>query len=119
MFYNATDVGFLGFDFQNGLILFEGDNERYRIPASAIVECRQEYCSRFTSTQFLAGYASRSHKERRYFFVVITARFSGRDWELPFRILTGKGFLNQDNQGAANLAFLKEVRRLREPESLN
>jgi hypothetical protein len=39
MFENAADIGFLAVDTERREIRFEGDKERYRIPAEAIVSC--------------------------------------------------------------------------------
>jgi hypothetical protein len=42
MFENATDLGFLAVDSRRREIRFEGDRERYRIPAEAIISCELE-----------------------------------------------------------------------------
>jgi hypothetical protein len=112
-FYNAADVGFLSIDPKTNSVLFEGDNGRYRLPAAAISNCGQEYSLEYTSTQFLAGYGSRTYSERRNFFFIITAQCSNQTAELPFVLLTGKGFWRQDARGAANLELIKEIDRLR------
>jgi hypothetical protein len=49
MLETATDVGFLWIDEQAGEILFEGDRERYRIPANALLD------SRIETTPLIAG----------------------------------------------------------------
>jgi hypothetical protein len=39
MLENAADIGFLKVDFAQREILFEGDKQRYRIPANAVLSC--------------------------------------------------------------------------------
>lgn len=111
--YKATDVGILAIDSKAGLVLFEGDNQRFRIPAAALVECAQEYSLRYTSRAFLAGYASRSYSEHRYFFAVVKVQMSAGECELPFWILAGKGCWRQETQAMATLDFVKELRQLK------
>ena len=42
MLETASDVGFLRLDSARGLLLFEGDKERYWVPAGAILSCEVE-----------------------------------------------------------------------------
>jgi hypothetical protein len=42
MLENATDIGFLAVDVPGREIRFEGDKERYRIPAAALKSCTLE-----------------------------------------------------------------------------
>lgn len=107
---NAVDVGFLAVDFNNGCLLFEGDNERYRIPAQAIIESKQDYYSRW---KYITTAPSYGHKfEVRYFFVVVTVNLSGQSFEIPFRIRFGKKLLTQEQRRFANFEFLEEIHKM-------
>lgn len=113
--FNAADVGFVTLDRSNAMVLFEGDEECYRIPVKSIVESKQEYSLHYSSTSTRGG--EPRYRESRFFFVVITAKFEQGVKELAFRIIPGKGASTQETQGAANLAFLKEIHKLSLPVS--
>lgn len=100
---NASDVGFV--DLQPGWLLFEGDNERYRIPAGAIVKCEQDYYTRLLpskSTNIL------------FHFVIVTVKISEQmSVEVPFRI-RGTISLRSDRRAAeANYEFLRAINHLK------
>lgn len=106
---NATDVGFLSVDFQNGCLLFEGDNERYRIPTNALIEFKQENYSRSTT---MDKYGARY--DVRFYFVVIKARLSNGDLaEFPFRIRISGGLFNDKIQRDENTKFFQDIERLK------
>lgn len=42
MLENASDIGFLELSHQHGELIFEGDRERYWIPADSIIEVKHE-----------------------------------------------------------------------------
>jgi hypothetical protein len=106
---NATDVGFL--DIQNGYLLFEGDNERYRIPACAIVKCEQDYFTR------LGRSPSFQHSNTtiiRYHFVVVTMNVSEKmSVEVPFRIRATVSLWSDKKASDANYKFLQDINRLK------
>jgi hypothetical protein len=113
MLRSAVDVGFLKVDQQNGFLFFEGDNERYRIPAHAIVKCQQEFTSGFdSSTRNYYGRTVTTYIQRRYFFTVLMVKLESQTFEIAFRILTGKGLFNLEQQGSASLDFLKEIHQM-------
>jgi hypothetical protein len=73
MFDTATDLGYLRIDEKRREILFEGDKERYRIPAAALIDCR------------VAGFlppVSQSRFDELY-MVVIVAEGPHGAWETP------------------------------------
>ena len=106
---NATDVGFLVIDHQNKIMLFEGDNERYRIPSKAIIKCEQDFYSRSTT---ITKYGTRY--EVRFYFVVVTMKVSEQSRvEVPFRIRISKGAFTDKNQSNGNYEFLREINNLK------
>ncbi len=70
----ASDVGFLRVDREQGLLLFEGDHERWRISAQSIVSCEVEH--------FCIG-GERTREGKRFFLVVLRVRIDGEVWERP------------------------------------
>ncbi len=72
---SASDIGFLRVDTQRRELLFEGDRERWRIPAAAILSCGVEF--------FIEGQGS--HGATKLFYVVVRARLPGQFWEAPIR----------------------------------
>ena len=60
----ARDAGFLRVDKARREVLFEGDRERWRIPAAAITYCEMEF--------FVEGQGS--HAARKVFYTVLRAR---------------------------------------------
>jgi hypothetical protein len=100
---NATDVGFLMVDQQNGCVSFEGDRERYWIPASALLSCSQECYSRAIRRRG-------AEIEVRNYFVVVRVRTSGETIaEIPFRIRMSKGLFDQDSQRRENEKLFHEI----------
>jgi hypothetical protein len=72
----ASDVGFLSIDLERGLLLFEGDRERYLIPAGAILGCEIEPAN---------GFQRAGDSTWRYLAVVRANHPSGT-WEAPLAI---------------------------------
>jgi len=106
---NAVDVGFLAIDYQKKNVLFEGDNERYRIPSAAIIKCEHDFYSRSTT---IDKYGARC--EVRFHFVVVTIRVSERSTvEVPFRIRISKGLFTEKSQRSRNLELLREINDLK------
>jgi hypothetical protein len=112
---NATDVGFL--DLRNGYLLFEGDNERYHIPACAIVKCEQDCYTR------LARSPSAQHSNTtiiRYHFVVVTMKLSEKmSVEVPFRIRASVSLWSDKKASDANYKFLQDINRLKATVSVS
>ncbi len=106
---NATDVGFLSVDFQNGCLFFEGDSKRYRIPAGALVEFEQDHYSRSaTMDKYGARY------DVRFYFAVIKVRLSDKESaEIPFRIRINGGFFSDKSQRDGNAKLLRDIERLK------
>lgn len=82
MLENASDVGFLIVDTQRREIRFEGDRERYRIPANALYSCELEKSFHTSTAQIKAP--------GRWLAVVRAAGRNG-PWEAPFfpRLIDG------------------------------
>ncbi len=107
---NAIDVGFLLSDLKAGYLLYEGDNERYRIPARAIVGCQQD-----TYTRLVPFGQQEGHQTVTYHLVVVTIKVSNDlKIELPFRIRGNISLYSDQKVREANYAFFQEVSRLRQ-----
>jgi hypothetical protein len=74
MLENATDAGFLKLDPARRLILFEGDRQRWRIPAAAVTALRVE--------EFVIGPMD-PHESNVHPMLVLTATVDGEPWEAP------------------------------------
>jgi hypothetical protein len=74
MLDNAADVGLLVVDQQKREIRFEGDKERWRIPAAAITYCQLEVFVR-----------QQGHTRSKIFYAVIRANHRNGFWEAPLR----------------------------------
>ena len=82
MLENAADTGFLTVDSERREIRFEGDKERYRIPAEAIRSCKLE------KSFYLKG-AQRNAPG--FWYAVVRAYREGEVWEAPFAVRTVSG----------------------------
>jgi hypothetical protein len=104
MFRNAADTGFLVVDAQRREIRFEGDKERYRIPADALLSCEVEK-SVLTSTA--------KPTAPGYFMVVLRAQSTSGVWEAPVSprgfnsIFNSKARLRAANALQAKIKALK------------
>ena len=96
MLENAADIGFLAVDEQRREIRFEGDKERYRIPADAIRSCELE--KSFLSTTARANAPGT-------WLVVIRAASPDGIWETPFgpRVLKGRSLSKAQERAAKEL----------------
>jgi hypothetical protein len=74
MIETATDVGFLWIDQRRRQVLFEGDRERWRIPAEAILSCEVEHF-------ILLG--GESNGTNTFYLAVLRARLGDAVWEAP------------------------------------
>ena len=97
MVESASEVGLLRIDAEGGVLLYEGDRERWVIPGASIQSCTVE--------EFVIGEGS--HGAQGYAVAVLRATVGGRHWEAPlahrhirFRKLT----LNDRRQQTAALA---------------
>ncbi|MBI3464397.1 MAG: site-2 protease family protein [Planctomycetes bacterium] len=72
----AADVGFLRIDHVRGALLFEGDRERYTIPAEAILDCEVE---RVEPPSRFAGQTD----HYPHFMAVVRAKGQDGVWEAP------------------------------------
>jgi hypothetical protein len=75
----ASDVGFLRIDAQRGLLLFEGDRDRYRIPAGAVLGCEVEQVEPHNS--FMTQTDHYPH-----FVAVVRANHPDGPWEAPLAV---------------------------------
>ncbi len=89
---DASDVGLLLVDQGRRELRFEGDHERWRIPAAAITQCGFE--------EFAMGHT------RRY-FVVLRANYRDGFWEAPVRERRGVGLIPWAQKKAARRLFDK------------
>ncbi|HEV3256339.1 MAG TPA: hypothetical protein VG013_05610 [Gemmataceae bacterium] len=102
---SATDMGFLLVDREQGRLLFEGDRERYEVPAKALVACEVE--------------ARREHddnpKADPVYLTVIRAQRAGQAWEaplLPRDLASGKQPARSSYERAVALQGLIRTLRL-------
>jgi hypothetical protein len=78
MLEDAADVGFLFVDLEGRQLLFEGDHERYRVPARALLTCGVELMNPLSEVH---------HKTLPVPLVVISFREADRVLEIPLRPL--------------------------------
>gem|GEM_PF-6731449 len=104
MFKSAADTGFLVVDAMRREIRFEGDKERYHIPADALLSCEVEK-SVFSSTA--------KPTAPGYFMVVLRAQSASGTWEAPVSprglnsVFNSKGRLRAANMLKAKIKALK------------
>jgi hypothetical protein len=107
---NATDVGFIEIDAQRKRLLYEGDNERYRIPAKAIVGCKQDYYTRLIQDPYSRG---PNNRIIYFHFVVVTLRISeNMTTDIPFRIRQKVNLSSDEKARHANYEFFHQVNQL-------
>lgn len=82
MLENAADIGFLVVDLERREIRFEGDRQRYRIPAESMCSCTLEKSLVMQSA---------SPDATGYWMVVVRAYDAHTVWEAPFAIRPTKG----------------------------
>lgn len=98
----ARDVGFLRVYKARREILFEGDKERWRIPAAAITYCELEF--------FVEGQGT--HGATKIFYTVLRAGHPGGFWEAPIRERGSTGIFQSGRRKKAALrlcAAIKEI----------
>jgi len=79
MLETASDVGFLAIDSSRRMLLFEGDRERYWIPAGAILGCEVEQVEPPSNLT-----AQTDHYP--HFVAVVRANHRDGPWEAPFSV---------------------------------
>jgi len=99
----ASDIGFLKVDRARGEILFEGDKERWRIPATAITHCEVEF---FVEGQGTAG-------ATKIFFTVLRAKHPTGFWEAPVRERTGAGLFRSGYRQRSAMRLSGMIREMR------
>ena len=99
---NASDIGFLLVDRPRRQLLFEGDRERWRVPAAAITFCAVE--------EFVHGKGTAG--ALRIYFTVLRANRPNQFWEAPIRErgATGKFLAHKRKKRALKLtAAIQEM----------
>jgi hypothetical protein len=79
MLETASDVGFLKIDAERGLLLFEGDRERYQIPAGAVLGCEVEQVEPPNSFTTQTDHYP-------HFMAVVRANHPDGPWEGPMAV---------------------------------
>jgi len=97
----ASDVGLLLLDQAKRELLFEGDRERFRIPADAITYCGFE--------EFVSQHG---HSRVTYYYMVLRIESPTRFWEAPIRLQTGAGLGSRKRKKEMTLLF-NRVRQMR------
>jgi len=103
MLESASDAGFLKLDRRRREILFEGDKQRWRIPAETITHCAVEVHVEGQGT----------HAATKVYFVVLRARQPGQFWEAPIRERTGTGKLRSGRRKKAAFQLFETIESLR------
>jgi hypothetical protein len=100
-----SDVGFLLVDQPGSCLLFEGDKERWRVPAAGLISCEVERAS------VHAGSDGTSLATQ--FVAVVRARKDGAEWEAPLcpPHLAFRPLSNRDRQARA-MALRDSIRAL-------
>jgi hypothetical protein len=83
-------------------VVFEGDKERWRIPAAAILSCEVEF--------FVEGRGS--HAATKIYYVVLRARHPAQFWEAPIRERTGTGIFRAGRRKKAAERLCESIRSL-------
>jgi hypothetical protein len=81
MLNQATDLGFLKVDQASRCLLFEGDHERWRIPAQSLVSVAVESYVPLGKPQ--GPPRENEPDQERYYLTVIKARVGDEEWEAP------------------------------------
>ena len=102
MWDNAQDVGFLRVDKARREVLFEGDKERWRIPAAAITFCEVEF--------FVEGQGT--HGATKVFYVVLRARRPAEFWEAPIRERGGMGIFQSGQRKKSAIRLCEAIRAI-------
>jgi hypothetical protein len=102
MLENASDVGLLVVDKARREIRFEGDKERWRVPANAITGCEVE--------KFVQGEGT--HGATKIFYTVLRANRRSGFWEAPIRHRVATGLFSGKRKKLANglTAAIQEMR---------
>ena len=98
-----THIGLLLVDKARRELLFEGDKERWRVPAASITTCEVE--------KYVHGQGAGA---TRRFYVVLRATRREGFWEVPIRERRGYGLLSAKRKKLANrlAAAIQEIRGL-------
>ncbi len=106
---SASDVGFLRADKARRQLLFEGDKERWRIPAAAILSCDVDF--------FVEGQGTAA--ARKIYYTVLRARHPTRFWETPIRERAGTGLFQSGRRKKAAEQLCAAIQKLqgKVPES--
>ena len=102
---NASDIGLLRVDAQRREILFEGDRERYRIPAAALISCNLEF--------FIEGEGT--HGAMKIYYVVLRAHHSTVFWEAPIRERGNLGLFKTGRRKKRALELQSTIREIMAP----
>lgn len=105
MLDNASDVGLIVVDRQKHEIRFEGDKERWRIPAAAIQYCELEV---FIQQQ--------GHYKSKIYYVVLRASHRAGFWEAPIRPRGKLGLFSGARKKATEQLF-QAIQSIRGPGS--
>jgi hypothetical protein len=103
MLENATDAGFIRVDTARREILFEGDRERYRVPADAVISCELAWM----------GYAQNGNpKASRFCLVVLRANGPNGLWEAPIMPRIYKHRAGRSTRTKAAEALQSKIREI-------
>jgi hypothetical protein len=106
MLNQATDVGFLKVDRASRCLLFEGDMQRWRIPAGSLVSVAVESYVPLGKTEG----PPREHEphQERYYLTVIKALVGDDEWEAPVSKAPAEWRPRTNQLREANAAALRD-----------
>lgn len=104
MVTKSTDFGFLKVDTAHRLLKFEGNKNRWLIPATALTACRIEEAH--------VGSEANENAEKRY-YVVISVVHDGQPWEAGMlRTRTTVGADTKEHRLALATALMKQIQEI-------
>lgn len=104
MLETATDVGYLVVDERRREILFEGDEERMRIPGGAILSCKVE--------ETIIGQGTTA--DMAYYFTIVRVQHGSGSRQLPFAYRGDLGQLGARTREQRALHLRKRIRAIME-----
>jgi hypothetical protein len=113
--YTANDAGLLLLDEAKREVLFEGDRERFRIPADAITYCVLER-EEFPPLWFLYGLFWLLILGIRYSYVVLSIENPKQFLEAPIRVRSGEGLLGMKRKKVTT-ELLNRIQQMRSTRS--
>ncbi len=101
----ASDVGFLAVNLGKREVLFEGDKQRFRVPADAITLSEVEF--------FVEGKGTSA--ATKIYYVVLRANRPNEFWEVPLRERLGAGKFGSRRRRKSTERLCEAIEKMRRP----